>query len=291
MPGAPTTAPGRPAVVEPPQPDVPGPAPAPEAETKAAAAGPAPAGPGAAPTMGAELLPGDEARPPMLRLPPPRRPPYSGVGLFIGAGITFSAALSEQIVAHILVKRRCIDAFASQSTPDADTTDEAEEQARDFGDVLLECAPGVLPAVALRVHSDIGLLATIGLAAAGAALRAQRSGYDDVFGDKPAKPMLALRATGVTLIGTGVVTWLTTGALSWGVLAGCRTARCATRARLMAFTTRDAGAVLIAVGSGMLAYAVSHRRAYDRFYRERALSVGLTTMPGGGGGLSMTGRF
>ncbi len=240
--------------------------------------------------MGPELLPGDEPPKPSLALPPPRRPPYSGVGLFVGAGITFSAAVAEQIVAHILVKRRCIDEFAAQSTPMAMDADEARTEADNIGDVLLSCAPGVLPAVALRVHSDIGLLATIGLASAGAALRAQRSGYDDVFGDRPPKPMLGLRAAGVSLIGTGVVTWLTTGALSWGILAGCRTARCATRARLMAFTTRDAGAVLIAAGSGMLAYAVSHRRAYDRYFRERAFSVGVAPVAGGGG-LSMSGRF
>ena len=167
---------------------------------------------------------------------------------------------------------------------------QAQSEAEDLGSALLRCAPGVLPAVVLRVQSDLALLGTIGLATAGAVLRAQRRAYDDVFGDRPARPMMGLRVAGISLIGTGVVTWLTTGALSWGLLATCRDTRCAARARLMAFTTRDAGAVLIAAGSGMLGYALAHRRAYDRFVRDRALSVGTTLLPGGAG-LSLSGRF
>ena len=198
----------------------------------------------------------------------------------------FSAALAEQIVAHVLVKRRCIDPFDAPSDPMAGPAEEAE----DFGQVLLRCAPGVLPAVALRVHSDLGLLATIGLVSAGAAFRAQPKAYDDVFGDRPPKRMLGLRATGISLVSVGVVTWLTTGAVSWGLLASCRDTRCATRARLMAFTTRDTGAVLVAAGSGMLAYSLAHARAYDRFFRDRALSVGTAWLPGGAG-LSLGGRF
>jgi hypothetical protein len=225
-----------------------------------------------------------------FRLPPPQRPPYTGLGLFIGAGVAFSVALSEQIIAHVLVKRRCIEPFAAQTGVEAMTPEEAQTEAEDFGQALLGCAPGVLPAVVLRVQSDLGLLATIGLASAGAALRAHRKAYDDVFGDRPALPMMGLRIAGISLLSAGVVTWLTTGALSWGLLASCRDAKCATRARLMAFTTRDTGAVLVAAGAGMVTYAIAHRRAYDRFYRDRALSVGTALLPGGAG-LSISGRF
>lgn len=268
---------------EPPQPEPRGPAPR---ET------PASGEPTAAPTKGGargasrggDLGPEDREERRAIRLPPPERPPYSGLGLFIASGVTFSAALSEQIVAHVLVKRRCIDPLAEQAATDP------EIQAEGYGRALLGCASGVLPALVLRVQSDLGLLATIGLASAGAAVRAQRSAYDDVFADRRGKPMMGLRIAGMSLIGTGVVTWLTTGALSWGLLASCRDAKCATRARLMAFTTRDAGAVLIAAGSGMLTYAIAHRRAYDRFYRDRALSLGTTLLPGGAG-LSFSGRF
>jgi hypothetical protein len=264
-------------VIEPPQPEPGGP---PPADPQPKAVGERSVARGGA--AGAEPLPGseDDERP-ALRLPPPRRPPYSGVGLFVGAGVTFSAALSEQIVAHVLVKRRCIEPFAAQAS-----SDEAES----FEQALLRCAPGVLPAVVLRVHSDLGLLATIGLASAGAALRAHRQAYDDVFADRPARAMTGLRAAGIALVGTGVVTWLTTGAISWGLLASCRDAKCATRARLLAFTTRDTGAVLIAAGAGMLTYAIAHGRAYDRFFRDRMLSVGTTWLPGGAG-LSLSGRF
>lgn len=238
----------------------------------------------------AEADPDDEDDRPRLRLPPPRRPPYQGWGLFAGAGVTFSAALAEQIVAHRLIKRRCIEPFAAQAGNDAMTPEQAEQEIRDFASALVSCAPGVLPAVVLRVHSDLGLLATMGLASAGAAMLAQRRAYDDVFADRPAKRMLGLRIAGVGLLGTGVVTWLTTGALSWSMLAKCRDARCATRARLVAFTTRDTGAVLIAAGAGMLTYAIAHGRAHDRFFRDRALSLGAAYLPGGGG-LSLSGRF
>lgn len=232
----------------------------------------------------------EDDRPRPLRLPPPRRPPYSGVGLFIGGGVTFSAALAEQIVAHRLIKRRCIEPFAAQAGNDAMTPEQAEQEVRDFASALVSCAPGVLPAVVLRVHSDLSLLATMGLASAGAAMLAQRHAYDDVFADRPARRMLGLRIAGVSLLGTGVVTWLTTGALSWSMLAKCRDAKCATRARLVAFTTRDTGALLIAAGAGMVTYAIAHGRAHDRFFRDRALSLGAAYLPGGGG-LSLSGRF
>lgn len=279
---------GRPEVSEPPAAAPPSPATA-EAEPKPKATGERSVSRGG--PVGAEPLPGgDEDERPMLRLPPPRRPPYAGVGLFVGASVTFSAALAEQIVAHVLIKHRCIEPFAAQAGNDATTPEEAEQEVRDFADALVSCAPGVLPAVVLRVHSDLGLLATMGLASAGAALRAHRKAYDDVFADRPAHRMLGLRIAGVGLLSTGVITWLTTGAVSWGLLGSCRDAKCATRARLMAFTTRDTGAVLIAAGAGMLTYAIAHGRAHDRFFRDRALSTGLTWLPGGAG-LSLSGRF
>jgi hypothetical protein len=240
---------------------------------------------------GAEPLPGGpEEERPLLRLPPPRRPPYSGVGMFVGASITFSAALSEQIVAHVLIKRRCIEPFAAQSELDTMSPEAAGNGLESYADALVRCVPGVLPAMVLRVQSDLSLLATIGLVSAGAALRAQRQAYDDVFADRPPRRMVGLRAAGLGLLGAGVVTWLTTGALSWGLLASCRDAKCATRARLLAFTTRDTSVALIAAGGGMLTYAVAHERAYDRSFRDRALSVGTAWLPGGGG-LSLSGRF
>lgn len=286
LPGVPTV-PG-PRVAEPPQPEARGPAPettedAPPARRRE--------GPGSAPAMGDELLPGEEQERPVLRFPPPVRPPYSGTGLMIGAGISFGASLAEQIVAHVLVKRRCIDPLGRPMEPDPMSPDEVQDEAQDFGQTLLRCAPGVLPAVALRIYSDVGLLTTIGLAAGGAAMAARQRAYDDVFADRAAPPMLGLRIAGASLVGVGVITWLTTGAVSWGLLASCRDAACASRARLMAFTTRDAGAVLTAAGAGMLSYTLAHRRAYDRTLRERLLSVGTTFVPGGGAGLSVSGRF
>jgi len=279
--------------MEPPQPEAGGPAPEETGDTPdGTKTKKRRRGTGEAPSMdGDGLLPGEaEESGPVLRFPPPVRPPYSGTGLMIGAGISFAAALSEQIVAHVLVKRRCIEPFAASQQPDTENPDEVRNEAEDFSQALIECAPGVLPAVALRIYSEFGLLTMIGLAAGGASMRARQRAYDDVFADRPGRPMTGLRIGGASLIGVGLVTWLTTGAVSWGLLASCRDAKCATRARLTAFTTRDAGAVLVASGAGMLAYSFAHRRAHDRFVRDRLLSVGTAYIPGGAG-LSLSGRF
>lgn len=240
---------------------------------------------------GASLPGATEDAPERLRFPPPKRPPYSGTGLFIGAGVTLAVAIAEQVVAHILVKRRCIDPIAADQAmmnvdpipidpTDPPTTGELTGS-DEFGEIVSQCAPGVVPALALRVHSDIGLLATVGLAAAGGANRGRQRAFDAVFRGGSTDYGVGLRAAGITLIATGVVTWFSTGAASWAWLGSCKTARCATRARLMNFTTRDTAAVLAATGGALLAFAEVRRRSTDRFIRDRALSVGLSRVPGG----------
>ena len=233
-----------------------------------------------APPLEAPELPGDDAQPQTFRLPPPERPFYGGTGLMIGAGVTFAVALSEQIVAHILVKRRCIDPIGAG----------AIEDTADFGQIFTQCAPGVLPALALRVHSDLGLLATIGLAAGGGALRGQRDAWDDVFRTPKTRKVGGFRIGGIALIGTGIVTWFSTGAAAWGVLGKCRTARCANAARAMAFSTRHVSAVLVAAGAGMLAYAEAHRRHTSRYQRDKLMTV-QPVVGFGVTGLAVSGSF
>lgn len=267
---------------EPPQPTATGPAPAPapdEASPKeAASASKKPEGPTAAPRIGE---PEDDQAPAFLRLPPPARPPYRGTGLFIGAGVAFVVALTEQIIAHRIVKTRCIDPIGRG---EYDTT-------QDVGDVITGCAPGVLPAVALRVHSDIGLLAAIGLASAGGITRGDHDAYRDVF-DPPGRRrrVAGLRIAGISLVGAGMVSWLSTGAAAWGVVGNCDTARCVNGGRLMAFITRDLSAAMVASGAGMLAFAEAYRRRYDGYTRDRAISVG-PSLSLGGAGLRLSGSF
>lgn len=273
-----------PVTEEPPQPEATGPAPAP-----APAPAPDPSedppppraeGPTAAPRIGEEA-PGDEKPPGYIKLPPPTRPPYRGTGLFIGAGISFGVALTEQIIAHRLVKTRCIDPIGRG---EFDTSE-------DVGDVFTGCAPGVLPALALRVHSDIGLLAAIGLATAGGITRGNHDAYRDVF-DTPGqrRKVAGLRIAGISLIGAGVVSWLTTGAAAWGVVGNCGTARCVNSGRLMAFITRDISAGMVAAGGGMLGFAETYRRRHDGYTRDRALSIG-PSLSLGGLGLTLSGRI
>jgi hypothetical protein len=148
----------------------------------------------------------------------------------------------------------------------------------------------VLPALALRVNSDLALLATIGLAAGGGALRGQRDAWDDVFGTPKPRKIGGLRIGGIALIGTGILTWFTTGAAAWGVLGKCRTSRCANAARAMAFSTRHVSAVLVASGAGMLAYAEAHRRHTSRYARDKAMTV-QPVVSWGFAGLQLTGSF
>lgn len=264
-----------PTAAAPTSPDVPPPAfvppnevpPQPEPTT-----GPPPRdGAGASPSMrprGEPTLPGgDEA--PAKKLPPPLRPPYRGIGLFVGAGVTFAVALTEQIVSHAIVKRRCIEPVAEQ----AEMTDPFDDDtdAEEIGNAILQCVPGVLPVVALRVNSDLALVAMIGMATAGAILRAERAAYDDAFAGRINRRIPKLRGAGVGLIALGAVTWLTLGPASWGVLAKCDDAKCAGGARVMGFTSRTIGAAIVAAGAGMLGFAEGYRRKHEHFSRERAL--------------------
>lgn len=265
----------------PPQPEPTGPAPAPAPAPAAPQPTAADAGPTAAPRIG-ELPPSDTpSEPAFLRLPPPVRPPYRGTGLFIGAGVAFTVALTEQIIAHRLVKTRCIDPIGRG---DYDTGD-------DVGEAFTGCAPGVLPALALRVHSDIALLAAVGLATAGGMTRATHDAYADVF-DAPSRrrTVAGLRIAGISLVGAGVVSWLTTGAASWGVVGNCGTARCVNGGRLMGFITRDLSAAMVASGAGMLGFAETYRRRHDGYTRDKLLSLG-PQLSRNGAGLRLAGRF
>lgn len=270
-----------PATEPPPQPSTLGPAPAPAAEADPKPEPPKDESPTAAPRIGE--LPSSEAPPPSpyALLPPPTRPPYRGTGLFIGAGVAAAVALTEQIIAHRLVKTRCIDPIGRGEV----------DTAEDIGGVFQQCAPGVLPALALRVHSDIGLLAAIGLATAGGMTRGDIEAYDDVF-DPPGRrrTVAGLRIAGISLIGAGVVSWLTTGAAAWGVVGNCGTARCVNGGRLMGFITRDVSAAMVASGAGMLGFAETYRRRHDGYTRDRALSIG-PTISLQGAGMRVGGRF
>ncbi len=267
----------------PPQPTTlgPPPAPAPAENPRAQPDPPQDEGPTAAPRIGALPSAEDPPASAYAQLPPPVRPPYRGTGLFIGAGIAFTVALTEQIIAHRLVKTRCIDPIGRGEIDTAD----------DVGEVFQTCAPGVLPALALRVHSDIGLLAAVGLATAGGMTRGNADAYADVF-DPPGRrrTVAGLRIAGISLIGAGVVSWLTTGAAAWGVVGNCGDARCVNRGRLMGFITRDVSAAMVASGAGLLGFAETYRRRHNDYTRDRALSIG-PTLSLQGAGVRVGGRF
>lgn len=216
-----------------------------------------------------DRLPGGDDDTPVKKMPPPLRPPYKGIGLFTGAGVMLGVALAEQIASHVIVKRRCIEPAAEQAAMTDPFDDDSDVE--DVGNAIIKCVPGVLPVIALRVNSDLALVAMIGMATAGAILRAERIAYDDVFAGRMSKRIPKLRGAGVGLIAVGAATWLTLGPASWGVLAKCDDAKCAGRARAMGFTTRTIGAALVAAGAAMLGFSESYRRKHEHFNRERAL--------------------
>jgi len=214
-------------------------------------------------------LPTTEDATPTKTMPPPLRPPYRGIGLFVGAGVTLGIAIAEQVVSHVIVKRRCIEPVAEQAAMDDPFDDETDVE--DLGNAILSCLPGVLPVVALRVNSDLALVAMIGMATAGAVLRGERDAYDDAFASRRSTKIPRLRGAGIGLVAVGALTWLTLGPASWGVLAKCDDARCAGGARVMGFASRSIGASFVAAGAAMLGYSESYRRRHEGFSRERAL--------------------
>ncbi|MBX7078065.1 MAG: hypothetical protein K1X88_02690 [Nannocystaceae bacterium] len=274
--------------VEPPQPELSGPPPRPLRD-----------GPGAAPAMSSDerargRLPGgddddDDGR---ARMPPPLRPPFRGVGLFAAAGVTFGVALAEQIVGHLIVKKRCIEPVAAQATM-GDPFD-SQTDAEQVGDAVLRCAPTILPVVALRVNSDLALATTIALATAGAVLRGERDAFDHAMGSgahvRVPRRVQQLRWAGIGVLAAGAAVWVSLSPASWAVLAKCDSARCASRARAMSFSTRDVGAALVAAGAGMVGYAESYRRNHGRYARERAI-LWAPSFGRGWVGLSFSSRF
>ena len=102
--------------------------------------------------------------------------------------------------------------------------------------------------------------------------------------------MAGLRIGGISLIGAGVVSWLSTGAAAWGVVGNCGTTRCVNSGRLMGFITRDISAAMVASGAGMLGFAETYRRRHDGYTRDRILSVGPTVSLQGAG-IRIGGRF
>jgi hypothetical protein len=272
-----------PVYVEPPQPDVatvPPPAAAPAESNE-----PAPSSNRRVPLPDADKAEEEAA---VKKMPPPSRPPYRGIALFAGAGAMFAVALAEQIASHVIVKRRCIEPVAKQ----AEMTDpfDDETDAEEIGNAIIECVPGVLPVVALRVNSDLALVAMIGMATAGAILRADRTAYDHAFAMKRNAKIARLRGAGIGLIAVGATTWLTLGPASWGVLAKCDDAKCATRARAMGFSMRDVGAVFVAAGAAMLAFSETYRRKHEAYSRERAI-LWAPAIGRGYAGISLMQRF
>ena len=141
-------------------------------------------------------------------LPPPPRPVFSGVGWMVGAAITLALAVSEQVTSQVLITRRCIRPLRNTNINNLE----------DYAIALARCAPGFLPVVALRVHSDINLLATVALAGVGGWLRGRRIAYDHTFGAPQRNDTKRIRDAGIGLIASGFVAWLATSARDLGMV-------------------------------------------------------------------------
>lgn len=237
-----------------------------------------PPGPSASPPPPG-TIPGEPPPPNLSFLPPPSRPPFGGNGLFIAAGTALGLAIVEQIVGHVLLKRNCIDRVAGK----------VFSEDEDLNRVLRRCGPSAVPALALRVHSDLALLAMIGLVSGGAVLRGRQAAHDHVFANAPA-PHVRLRYAGIGLIGGGVLTWLTTSTGSWGWVGHCRTPGCVSGARIFGFAMRDVSAIMVAAGAGMLIYSEAHRRNSERHRRETGFGI-QPAATASFFGLSASGRF
>ncbi len=262
----------RPVLVEPPQPEPIAPSPPeppPGAHTTATEAPRMKDGPG---RIGEE----ESLRVP---LPPPERPPHSGVGLFATAGVLFALAVVEQAVGQVLVQRRCIDPLEGMVlTPE------------DLDDAVFTCTSGVLPAFILQIHAGLNIVGAMALTAGGGGLRAERDAWDDVFKAERNRAHAKLRGTGVSLIAGGFGVWLTSSAVTFGLMVRCNTGGCVRRNRITGFVIRDVGFAMMTAGVGLLTYGEIYRRRRGLFDRERRMTLSPMAF-GEGGGFVVGGRF
>jgi len=236
-------------------------------------------------------MPGDAAPVPAEPLPPPPRPRWSGIGLWSAAGVTYAAAIGQHVGSHVVIHRRCIGPI-----DDAGGVDEADVSTANG------CYQGGVPGVALQLLGDLSLGASVALSAAGAGTRARRDAYDDRFADRPARDTLKLEIAGASLLGAGVLMFVSTTAATWGAIAGCEDGACVNRLRIVNLSLRNVSGAMSAAGAGMLTYGVLYRRRYFEYgaiYRRgpagsAALSVVPSlTLPDEGRGVNLTlaGRF
>lgn len=223
----------------------------------------------------------DQSLLPTIETPP--KPDAKGTGAFVTSGVLFVAAIGEYIAAHSLLKKRCVRPLAGADL----LGDEADQYVAD-------CSITMLQAGALKLHGSINALASIGIAAAGASIRARYDAHHDVFESGRHKKTQPLRTAGASLLGVGLFTWLGSAVGTWAGTIACTELGCVERLRTAQNVLTLSSFALITSGTGMLTYGL----LYERRYTENATIYGhiqrmqlLPTASRNHVGVSLVGRF
>lgn len=239
-----------PAVRRPPPPPPPRPPPPPPAKPRAVVPLPAVEPPIATPS------------PPVPVRPDPR-PLGGGVGLSLGAGAALTTSIGLQVVAHMLVRRRCLDPLVSSENPGIDRA------------AIARCVADEPGLVAASVGGGLGMLASVGLAGGAGWARGGSASRSD------RTPRRGARAVGAIFVALGLSTIIT----STAQFGECATSQCHSDMRIVDLVVRNAGALLVAGGTGML----THDRRL-RGSRTSRVKMNLEVKPTMVG-VSMTARF
>ena len=167
------------------------------------------------------------------------------MGFALGATAALGASIGLQVLAHTLVKRRCIAGLAI-----------TEEVASDHA-TIAACIAGEPGAVAAGVGGGITLLAGIGLAAGSGWLRGE---YAVSHRENQWR---GGRAVGAAMVVLGLA-----GAIVVQVEAQrttCTTAKCYEEQRLLGLVGRSSGGLLVAGGASLLGFDARLRARGPRY--------------------------
>lgn len=224
-------------------------------------------------------------------------PPTRGTGWLAAAGVVGGMALVQHAVVVGVFNGTC--GVVTEAATDASmmmdeemTDEETAEEVAGLAALGVACAATVTPSLIVRLGTPVLLGASLGMAAAGAGVRARSDAFRDRFGRHKTKRWKGITydVVGGTLLGVGLLLWISSRASLLGNGVNCGSISCYTR---YDFSTLHGSAAMTISGAAVLTYGLAYRRA-QRHYGRPGVPVELQLSPSvsrNTGGLSLAGRF